>query len=197
MEDDNSCLFRALSYVLTNGLTSPTELRQIVTIGIQGDPETYSAAVLGQPVDDYCQWISMESSWGGGIELAILAKFFDIEILAIDVSTLSTMRFNDPCPRFCMLVYSGIHYDALALSPLTEYSSLLQGPDADTCIFDRGDEGVLQAAMELVRKLKQKKYFTDTKRFTLRCGGCGVGLVGEEEARGHARSTGHTEFGEY
>ncbi|RPB21440.1 OTU-domain-containing protein [Terfezia boudieri ATCC MYA-4762] len=197
MEDDNSCLFRALSYVLTNGLTSPTELRQIVTTWIQNDPETYSAAVLGQPVDEYCQWISMESSWGGGIELAILAKFFDIEILAIDVSTLSTMRFNDPRPRFCMLVYSGIHYDALALSPLTEYSLFLQNPDKDSCIFDRGDQGILQAAMELVRKLKQKKYFTDTKRFTLRCGVCGLGLVGEEAARAHARKTGHTEFGEF
>jgi len=106
------------------------------------------------------------------------------------------MRFNDPHPRFCMLVYSGIHYDALALSPLTEYS-YLPSPDADTCIFERGDEGILQAAMELVRKLKRKKYFTDTKRFTLRCGVCGVGLVGEEEARGHAKKTGHTQFGEY
>lgn len=80
MEDDNSCLFRAISYVVTNGLTSPTELRQIVTSGIQADPVTYNEAVLGQKVDDYCSWISMESSWGGGIELAILAKFFDVEV---------------------------------------------------------------------------------------------------------------------
>ena len=107
------------------------------------------------------------------------------------------MRFNDHRPRFCMLVYSGIHYDALALSPPTDYSSYLQSPDADTCTFERGDEGIIQAAMELVRKLKQKKYFTDTKRFSLKCGVCGLGLVGEEEARGHARRTGHAEFGEY
>ena len=80
MEDDNSCLFRALSYLLTSGLTSPTELRQIVTTGIQTDPDTYSEAVLGQKRDEYCRWISMDSSWGGGIELSILAKWFDIEV---------------------------------------------------------------------------------------------------------------------
>jgi len=96
-----------------------------------------------------------------------------------------------------MLIYSGIHYDALALSPFTEFSSLLPSPDTDICIFERGDEGILQAAMELAAKLKAKRYFTDTKRFSLRCGVCGTGLVGEEEARRHARRTGHTEFGEY
>lgn len=80
MEDDNSCLFRALSYLLTSGLTSPTELRQIVTTGIQTDPDTFSEAVLGQKIDEYCRWISMDSSWGGGIELSILAKWFDIEV---------------------------------------------------------------------------------------------------------------------
>ncbi|KAF8449639.1 hypothetical protein BGX38DRAFT_1269953 [Terfezia claveryi] len=79
----------------------------------------------------------------------------------------------------------------------TEYSLFLQNPDKDTCIFDRDDQGILQAAMELVRKLKQRKYFTDTKRFTLRYGVCGLGLVGEDAARAHARKTGHTEFGEF
>lgn len=83
MEDDNSCLFRALSYLFTCGLTSPTELRQIVTTGIQSDPDTYSEAVLGQKRDEYCKWISMDSSWGGGIELSILAKWFDIEVSSL------------------------------------------------------------------------------------------------------------------
>lgn len=197
MEDDNSCLFRALSYLLTNGITSPTELRQIVTETIQGDQLTYNEAVLGDTVNQYCKWINMESSWGGGIELSILAKFFDIEIIAIDVSTLSIMHFNDPHPRFCIVVYSGIHYDALALSPITAYSFSSPSPDQDVRMFDRGDDGILTAARELVGKLKEKKYFTDTRKFTLRCEVCGKALVGEEEARGHAKRSGHMEFGEY
>lgn len=80
MEDDNSCLFRALSYVMTRSMMSVEELRQLVAGTIQEDKETYSQAVLEQKPDDYCEWIKMESSWGGGIELGIFAEFFDMEV---------------------------------------------------------------------------------------------------------------------
>jgi ubiquitin thioesterase OTU1 len=84
MEDDNSCLFRALSYVLTRSMMSVEELRQLVAGTIQERPDTYSEAVLEQKRDAYCEWIKMESSWGGGIELGILAEFFDMEVRAVE-----------------------------------------------------------------------------------------------------------------
>lgn len=59
---------------------SVEELRQLVASTIQEDPETYSDAVLEQKRDGYCEWITMESSWGGGIELGIFANFFDMEV---------------------------------------------------------------------------------------------------------------------
>jgi ubiquitin thioesterase OTU1 len=80
MEDDNSCLFRALSYVLTGSMMSVVELRQLVAETIQANPQQYNEAVLEQKVDAYCEWIKMESSWGGGIELGIFADFFDVEV---------------------------------------------------------------------------------------------------------------------
>jgi ubiquitin thioesterase OTU1 len=80
MEDDNSCLFRALSYVLTRSLYSVLELRQLVAQMIQDRPDTYSEAVLEQKRDAYCEWIKMESSWGGGIELGIFAEWFETEV---------------------------------------------------------------------------------------------------------------------
>jgi ubiquitin thioesterase OTU1 len=80
MEDDNSCLFRALSYVMTRSMMSVTELRQLVAGTIQENTTEYSAAVLEQSPDAYCEWIKMESSWGGGIELGILAEFFGMEV---------------------------------------------------------------------------------------------------------------------
>lgn len=49
--------------------------------------------------------------------------------------------------------------------------------------------------MEMGRKLKRRRYYTDTAKFDLRCGRCGVGLVGEKQAREHAKETGHVEFG--
>lgn len=80
MEDDNSCLFRALSYVMTGSMISVEELRQLVAGTIQEAPETYSKAVLEQHPDSYCEWIKMDSSWGGGIELGILADWFEMEV---------------------------------------------------------------------------------------------------------------------
>ena len=80
MEDDNSCLFRALSYVMGRSMVSVDELRQLVAGTIQENPNTYSAAVLEQEPDKYCEWIKRDSSWGGGIELGIMADFFDIEV---------------------------------------------------------------------------------------------------------------------
>lgn len=80
MEDDNSCLFRAISYVLTRSVMSVEELRQLVAGTIQEQPDMYSEVVLEQQPDAYCEWIKMESSWGGGIELGILAGFFDTEV---------------------------------------------------------------------------------------------------------------------
>lgn len=106
------------------------------------------------------------------------------------------MHFNENQPRFCIVVYSGIHYDAFALSPITAFS-FSSSPDQDVRIFEVGDEQILQAASELVAKLKEKKYFTDTKKFTLKCTICGAAMVGESDARGHARRTGHSDFGEY
>lgn len=62
------------------------EMRQVVAGVIQGDQEkpkeerTYTEATLEQKPDAYCEWIKMESSWGGAIELGILADFFGAQV---------------------------------------------------------------------------------------------------------------------
>lgn len=55
----------------------------------------------------------------------------------------------------------------------------------------------MQAASKLAEKLREKRAFTNTATFTLRCEVCKTGLQGEKEARAHAAQTGHTSFGEY
>lgn len=80
MPDDNSCLFRAISYVVTLGLCPVEDLRQAVVDAIRGDPDRYNEAVLEKSVDNYCRWIKTETSWGGGIELGILSNHFGVEV---------------------------------------------------------------------------------------------------------------------
>ncbi len=42
---------------------------------VQGDPLTYNAGFLGREPEEYCKWITLPSSWGGGIELSILSRW--------------------------------------------------------------------------------------------------------------------------
>ncbi|PVI03278.1 OTU-domain-containing protein [Periconia macrospinosa] len=194
MPDDNSCMFRALgSAVLSSSLDSMTELRSLVAQAIQADPDMYNEAILQRKPDEYCQWISYSDSWGGGIELSILSKEFDIEICSINVQDLRVDRFNEGRPKRCILVYSGIHYDTVAFVPEG-------GPTYDTendvKLFDASDDTILEAARQLCGELRKKHYFTDTQKFNIKCNKCGWKGAGEKGAVKHAEETGHMDFGE-
>lgn len=200
MPDDNSCLFRALgSAVLGDSLDAMNELRSVVASTIQSQPEFYTAGMLERKPDDYCAWIQREDSWGGGIELSILSQYFDIEICSINVQDLRIDRFNEGKQRRCILVYSGIHYDVIALNPVPGGD-----PEMDRKVFevariegmDDEDGGALEGARELCKVLQGRHYFTDTKGFSIKCGICGWLGKGEKGATEHAMKTGHTDFGE-
>ncbi|EFR02703.1 ubiquitin thioesterase OTU1 [Nannizzia gypsea CBS 118893] len=197
MPDDNSCLFRAVGSAVIGAMDTMTELRSIIAQSIQAQPDFYTTAVLEKSPDDYCRWIQTEHAWGGGIELGILSKHFEIEICSIDVQTLRIDRFNEGCPTRCIVVYSGIHYDTVALSPSDEpYTHAYAPPEFDTRIFDSSDSIILEKAIELCRILKEKHYYTDTSNFQIKCNICGGLFIGEKGATAHASETGHYDFGE-
>lgn len=197
MPDDNSCLFRAVGGAIMGGMDTMTELRSIVAQTIQAQPDIYPDVVLEKKADDYCRWIQSEDAWGGGIELSILSKHFGVEICSIDVQTLRVDRFNEGQPTRCIVVYSGIHYDLIAMSPSDPpYTHAYAPPDFDTRIFDAADPVILEKALELCRILQQRHYYTNTATFQIRCNTCGGMFVGEKGAAEHASKTGHYDFGE-
>ncbi|OAL39767.1 hypothetical protein AYO20_01164 [Fonsecaea nubica] len=192
MPDDNSCLFRAVASAVLSDMDAVTELRSIIAQNIQANPEKYTKAILdNKEPDAYCRWIQTEDAWGGQIELDILSRQFDIEICSIDVQSLRVDRYNEDAPNRCFIVYSGIHYDTIALSVHGE------PPEADVKQFVQplSDE-VLPHAIALCQKLQAKHYYTDTAGFQLRCNDCGVTCTGEAGAMKHAEQTGHMNFGE-
>ncbi|PYH75984.1 OTU-like cysteine protease [Aspergillus uvarum CBS 121591] len=197
MPDDNSCLFRAISSATMGGVDVMTELRSVVAQTIQANPDLYTEAVLEKKPDDYCQWIQNEGSWGGGIELSILSKHFDIEICSIDVQTLRVDSFNEGPSMRCIVVYSGIHYDTIALSPSSPpYTHADVPAEFDTKVFDANDPLVLEKSLALCKVLHERHYYTDTAGFRLRCNTCDRTFVGERGATQHAEQTGHIDFGE-
>lgn len=86
---------------------------------VQEDPHTYSEAFLGKSPSEYAAWISSDRNWGGAIEIAILSKFFARQIVAVDVQTGRADWYGqDRGDREgVLLLYDGIHYDAIALTP--------------------------------------------------------------------------------
>ncbi|XP_018493634.1 ubiquitin thioesterase OTU1 [Galendromus occidentalis] len=191
---NNSCLFTSVYFGISGGkfdIRAGADLRQIIAEAVASDPITYSEAFLGKPNREYCTWILNEDHWGGAIELAILSKHFQTEMVAVDTQNVRLNRFGEDenYSRRILLIYDGIHYDPLMLESL-------EGNGQVTTSFDINDTSVLQMALELAREAKMSRQFTDVQNFTLRCLVCNKGVVGQTGAQAHAKSTGHTNFGE-
>ncbi|KAG6918114.1 hypothetical protein DXG01_016301 [Tephrocybe rancida] len=201
--DDNSCLFSAVALLFEQSINKAPEMRKIVAKGIREDPSKYTEAILGDVIsmapDNYIATILKPATWGGAIELTILAAHYNTEIASVDVESGRIDHFSSPGPSTgmrCVLVYSGIHYDAATLAPT---------PDAPgewhQTLFPAGakddHDPIMLAAKKLADVLRAKKAFTNTSTFDLKCEVCGQGLKGEKDARAHAEQTGHVRFGEY
>jgi len=175
-------------------------IRIVVAHGIRNDMATYSDAILGCPCDEYIKTILKPATWGGAIELAILSAHYNTEISSVDVETGRIDKFEPPSEKAsgnrCVLMYSGIHYDAATLSPIKDAPLDFHQTVFPIVSGDKSDP-ILLAATKLADILRQKKAFTNTATFDLKCEVCGRGLVGEKGARAHAQETGHIRFGEY
>lgn len=195
---DNSCLFNAVGYVMEHNKCKASELRQVIAATVISDPATYSEAFLEKPNEEYCQWIMDPEKWGGAIELAILSEYYEREIAAYDTQTTRCDLYGQDrgYGERVMLIYDGLHYDALAMTPFESAPE-----EVDQTIFAVGKDGTIGIAAKLAESLVQeahrKSKFTDTSKFTLRCGACQKGVVGQKEAVEHAKETGHTNFQEF
>ncbi|ORZ20112.1 hypothetical protein BCR41DRAFT_351274 [Lobosporangium transversale] len=152
VEDDNSCLFNAVAYILDPDKKNNIKaLRQVVSDAIEANSDTYSEAILGRPRKEYCDWIQRDNSWGGAIELSIFSEYYKIEIDSIDVSTNRVDRFGEGhYSQRALVMYSGIHYDALALTP-----ELGAPTECDQTQFDVKLEDIITAGIQLAAKLKK------------------------------------------
>jgi ubiquitin thioesterase OTU1 len=189
MPDDNSCLFRALgACVLSSEIDSATELRDVVASAIQRDPETYNAAILGMSPDSYCAKIKTPDTWGGEIEIQIIAGEFNIGVDAIDVETGKVYPYNQEATSRCIIIYSGVHYDTVALG----------GPGVpDVKQFALSEyEPIKEKAIEICQILKGRHYYTNTTKFSIMCGDCGWKGAGEKAAQEHFAKTNHFNFKE-
>ena len=196
---DNSCLFNAVGYCVKRSLSEAPALRRAVVDAVNAEPETFNDAFLGKSPREYTEWISKPKSWGGQVELFILSSFYGVEIAAYDIQTERCDVYGQDkgYDSRIMVLYDGLHYDALVLNP----SPLGSDDSKDITRVSTSDasrlDGVDAKARAFVKGQHDARSFTDTANFSLRCLVCQCGLKGQKEAVEHAKSTGHTNFGEY
>jgi len=192
---NNSCLFTSINFVMKNGkldLSSAPGMRQLIANIVRSDPSKYNEGFLGKSNADYCAWIMDDNSWGGAIEVSMLAEHYKVEIGVVDTQTCRIDKFGEDRSynQRVLLLYDGIHYDPLMLE------SFDQGEPVKT-IFPIENDVILTQALELAAEAKSARQFTDTTNFSLRCLVCQKGLTGETGAQQHAKETGHINFGEF
>lgn len=178
--DDNSCLFASLKYLTKTSV----DLREIVAQYILADPVNYNDAILGKDRDEYVQWITKPTSWGGAIELQILSDFLGVCVNSIDVESGRVDSFNPDANEYIVVFYTGIHYDAVVYKTSKEITKFGKGND------------FIEGAKELAKGLNHKGYVTNTNTFQVKCKTCGKVLDGEKGVTQHASQAGHYDFGE-
>lgn len=186
--DDNSCLFHAISYAVYKNISLSSELRGVVASEVRRDPFEYSDAILGRPNHEYSEWIMKHSSWGGGIEIAILSKHFQYAIYVLDVDACKFEKFNeDLYDKFIIIAYNGVHYDTVEIFDGTQHQTVFDIGEKDT-------EFLLQKTQEIAKKMKREGKSFNTARDSILCNTCGTTLIGEREVSKHAEKTGHVDF---
>ncbi|XP_075971327.1 yod1 deubiquitinase [Anticarsia gemmatalis] len=188
---DNSCLFTSIGFVLNGSVDTSvhTLMRQIIAMEVASDTETYNEAMLGKPNAEYCVWIQQPSSWGGAIEVAILSRFYGLEMAVVDTLNAIINRFGEDknYGQRVFLLFDGVHYDPLYLE---------QSDGGIQTIFAAEDMEIYREAEQLAHEAKSSRQFTDLNKFTLKCMVCDKFLTGQVEAQKHAKETKHTNFGE-
>ena len=153
MPSDNSCLFHSIAYVCNNRATptaaSASSVRETVANVVASDPVKYSTLFLGSPNQLYQQHIMSPDSWGGAIELSILATHYQTEIVAFDHKYLREDVFGrgESYKRRVFLLYTGDHYDALV------WQAGVGGVSGEQVVFSTKDDAAWLQARSYVSSL--------------------------------------------
>ena len=182
---DNSCLFNAINFAINGNAENPEIIRDIIVSEISSNPDQYNAAILGRPPEEYCKWISNKETWGGGIELSILSKFFNIQIGVADIQFITIEYFGNS-NKCIYLLYNNIHYDVF----YKEENGKISG------IFDTYDTNIKREVMDICMQFQKFENFTDLKNFDIKCMQCGELMKGQNEVIEHSKKTGHFNFNE-
>lgn len=188
---DNSCLFNAIDYLISDASMGPMHYRRIVADVIQLDPQTYNSNFLDKEPSEYIRWILNPDKWGGEIEMSILSKQLQVEIAVIDIQTSISLVYGEDSgyKHRIVLIYDGTHYDALV-----QVISMASGLTVEKKQFPAGSDDIVEDSKLLARELQRKRQYVNLQSGTIICKNCGEVFVGQRQAVEHAKVTSHVNF---
>jgi len=179
---DNSCLFNSVAYALENKAKNKSEdMRALIAGIVLSDPLTWNKAILGIPNEAYVSKIVQSNTWGGSIELNILAANYKCEIAAWDVTSKKCNIFGEGSgyKQRIHLLYDGVHYDVLAQN--------LDGPQGarknDITIFDPNDHIANIQAASICENHHTQKQFTNVYTYKIKCNICQMKMRGNDKLK--------------
>mmetsp|Transcript_6073 Transcript_6073/g.8434 ORF Transcript_6073/g.8434 Transcript_6073/m.8434 type:complete len:535 (+) Transcript_6073:172-1776(+) len=119
MPRDNSCLFHSIAHVTDSesgeDLDRATTMRSLAADIIKSNPDKYDSVFLEMENEDYINVVLDPNQWGGGIELQIFSRHFEMEITAFDCHFLREDIFGqgEGYKKRVYLIYTGDHYDVM------------------------------------------------------------------------------------
>lgn len=199
---DNSCLFNAIGYGLQRTRDLALQLRSVVAREVVTEsgswlpPGQSPESFLGMSTTAYQHYILDRSTWGGGLEIRILSNIYQREIATFNIETARQHTFGEDqaFSKCIMLIYNGVHYDALAIA---KHPRAKEGDDV-TEFNPRTKRGkmIIAAAQKMVELKNRGAQFTSNTLGSskLRCDECKKTFASEREAKLHAEKTSHTSF---
>lgn len=158
MPGDNSCFFHAMAYVMENkasGKEEANKMRLKAAEFVYNHPEILTPALLGMPTKQYVEWLLKPDSWGGELELLVFSLMYNCEIVAVDLQSLRLhhMGSDKGYTTRVFVVYTGIHYDAIAA---TQGGGMMSGDDQ--VMFSTTDQRCFDKATHWIKyELAKKK----------------------------------------
>ena len=194
--DDNSCLFHAVAFAMAEfGVQdAPSRMRAAVADAVRSDPTQWNAATLGKEVSAYVAFILDPTKWGGQVELCLLSQMHKVELGCVDIQTGRVDMYGEGSgyTRRAWFLFSGIHFDCVVFHTSTDSG----GGGAPARVVSPRDDNCEAQARALATSLRTQGAFTDQNTMRLVCKVCGTIVTGDYEARLHAGTTGHKDFGQ-
>ena len=148
---------------------------------------------VGEDRREYAARIRLQDTWGGAIDLALLAKELNTNLIVVsfgrEQTAPQTFQSGSEKSSSAFLLYDGFHFDPVVFED-----------DSGAPKFKITDPNAAVSSLEQVSKLAEqltaKGKFTDLSQFDLRCLECREPL-NTAQAMAHAKQTGHTNFAEF